>query len=66
MVKNPSCNAGDPSSILGQGTKISHAAEPLKSYTTTREPEHCVEKALLDTAKVLHATTKTQCPQINT
>ena len=34
-------------------------AELLKSYATTREPEHCIEKMLLETAKVLHATIKT-------
>ena len=29
LVKNPSCNAGDASSIAGQGTKIPHAAGQL-------------------------------------
>ena len=31
MVKNPSANAGDVGSIPGQGTRIPHAAEELKS-----------------------------------
>ena len=29
VVKNPPCNAGDVSSIPGQGTKILHATEQL-------------------------------------
>ena len=33
VVKNPPCNAGDKESILGQGTKISHAAEQLRQDT---------------------------------
>ena len=38
VVKNPSCNAGDASSILGQGTEIPHAAGLLSPRVTTSEP----------------------------
>ena len=37
MVKNSPCNAEDTSSIHGQGTKILHTAEYLRSHTVTRE-----------------------------
>ena len=37
VVKNPPCNAGDTSSIPGQGTKISHAAEQLSQNAAARE-----------------------------
>ena len=36
MVENPPSNAGDRSSIPGQGTKISHAMEQLNLRATTR------------------------------
>ena len=35
MVKNPSCNAGDLSSIPGWGTEIPHAVEQLSLHATT-------------------------------
>ena len=38
MVKNPSCNAGDAGLILGQGTKIPHAAGQISLCATTKEP----------------------------
>ena len=38
-VKNPSCNVGDMSSVLGQGTKIPHAMEQLSPWAVTTEPE---------------------------
>ena len=38
MVKYLSSNAGDSSSILGQGTKISHAVGQLNLRATTPEP----------------------------
>ena len=39
------CNAGDTSSIHGQGTKISHAGEQLSPCITAKEPEHCNERS---------------------
>ena len=36
--KNLPCNAGDVSSIPGQGTKIPHAMEQLSLLATTTEP----------------------------
>ena len=38
MVKSPPSNAGDAGSILGQGTKIPHAAGQLSLHATTTEP----------------------------
>ena len=38
MVKIPPVKAEDMGSILGQGTKIPHAAEQLSPYSTTTEP----------------------------
>ena len=38
MVKNPPCNTEDAGLILGQRTKISHAAEQLNLRPTTAEP----------------------------
>ena len=38
VVKNPPSNAGDVSSIPGQGTKIPHAEGQLSPHATTREP----------------------------
>ena len=40
MVKNLPCNAGDVSSIPGQGTKIPQAAEQLSPGTRTPESTH--------------------------
>ena len=63
MVKNSPPNAGDMGWIPGQGTKIPHAAEQLSPSTTT--PEACVLWGPLDTTRVSHDTTKTQCSQIS-
>ena len=38
VVKNPPCNAGDVSSIPGQGTKIPHASGQLSLCANTTEP----------------------------
>ena len=38
VVKNPPCNAGDSSSILGWGTKIPCAKEHLNPRAATMEP----------------------------
>ena len=51
VVKNPSCNAEDTSSIPGWGAKIPHATGQLSPCATTTE------------RKILHATTKTQHSQ---
>ena len=40
VVKNPPPNAGDASSIPGQGTKIPHAAGQLSLRATTTELAH--------------------------
>ena len=40
VVKNPPTNAEDTGSIPGQGTKIPHALEQLRSHATTTEPKH--------------------------
>ena len=37
VVKNPSCNTGDSSSIPGLGTKIPHATGQLSLRATTTE-----------------------------
>ena len=50
VVRNLPCIAGDIGSIPGWGTNIPHAAEQLSPSATT---------------KILCATTKTQCSQIN-
>ena len=39
MIKNPPCNVGDVSSILGQGIKLPHALEQL-NLRAIREPVH--------------------------
>ena len=41
VVKNPPSNAGDTSSIPGQGSKILHSTEQLSLCATTREPTCC-------------------------
>ena len=41
VVMNPPSNAGDVSSISGQGTKIPHATERLSPWATAREPAGC-------------------------
>ena len=38
VVKSLPCNAGDMSSIPGQGTKTPHAQEQLSPYAATAEP----------------------------
>ena len=38
VVKNSICNAGDTSSIPGQGTRIPHATEQLSPSVATIEP----------------------------
>ena len=40
VVENLPSNAGDASSIPGQGTKIPHVAGQLSRYATTTEPMH--------------------------
>ena len=35
VVKNPPCNAGDTSSMLGPGTKIPHASGQLSLWGAT-------------------------------
>ena len=71
MVKNPSCNAGDTSSIPGQGTKIPHAAGQLSLCTTTTEPGRSgahmpqLERSPCAATKSLCATTRTLHSQIN-
>ena len=53
MVKNLPSNAGDASSIPGQGTKIPHAVEQLSPRASTGEkPAH--------STKTAGAATKTQ------
>ena len=54
VVKNLPSNAGDMSSIPGQGTKISCAVWQLSLSVTTRE------KLASCNQRSLHATTKTQ------
>ena len=39
-VKNPPSYSGDTDLILGQGTKIPHAAGQLSPCTATTEPAH--------------------------
>ena len=53
-LKNLPCNAGDVSSIPGQGTKIPHAMEP----TTARESKPLDERCAQDA-------TRTQCSHMN-
>ena len=40
VVKNPLCNAGDPGSSPGQGTKIPEATEQLSLHSTTAKSAH--------------------------
>ena len=58
VVTNPLLNAGDTSSITGQGTKIPHALGQLNSHATTK-------RITCDTTKLPHAATKTRGRQIN-
>ena len=41
IVRNPPSNAGDASSIPGQGTKIPHATRQLSLSTTMGEKPAC-------------------------
>ena len=53
MVKNLPSQAGNASSIPGQGTKIPHAEEQLSPRaSTTEKPTHSIKSA--------YAATKTQ------
>ena len=52
VVKNLPCNAGDVSSIPGQGTKIPHAPGQLSLSTTTRESMYCKERYLFPLTRV--------------
>ena len=66
VVNNLPCNSGD----AGQGTKIPHAMEQLSLNTAAtehaRSGAHVPRwKILHDAMKIPHATTKTQCSQIN-
>ena len=68
-VKNPPSNAGDMSSIPGQGTEIPRAAGQLSFCAATTEPT-CSgawlpqEKSLhISSAKVPHVATETQHSQ---
>ena len=56
MVKNLPSNAGDAGSILGQGTKIPHAAGQLSPHTTT------TELMCLNERTRMPQTTETTCP----
>ena len=47
MVKNLPWNAGDPGSIPGQGTKLSHATEQLNLLITAREPARQNERSCM-------------------
>ena len=38
VVKKAACNAGDVGSVLGQGTKITHAAGQISPHTVITEP----------------------------
>ena len=57
MVENPPCNAGDMSSIPGQGTKIPHAMGKLRSRATTTESTH--SGAVCPKEKIPHGKRKT-------
>ena len=65
LVESPPCNAGDLGSIPGQGTRIPHALEQAGLCFATTEPKWCKKKIPHHTLQILHATTKTQCSQIN-
>ena len=52
VVKNLPCNAGDVSSIPGQGTKTPHAPGQLSLSTTTRESVCCKERYLFPLTRV--------------
>ena len=56
MVKNLPCNVRDAHSILGQGSKISHAAKQLRP--SAMEPMHHKKKALKLQQEIPYDTTK--------
>ena len=47
VIRSLPCNAGDMSSIPGQGTKIPYAKEQLSPLTATRETMCCKERSLV-------------------
>ena len=53
VVKNLPCNAGDMSSTLGWGTKISRAVEELSLSTPTREFVRCNRNSHMTQMKIL-------------
>ena len=67
VVKNLPSNAGDASSIPGQGTKIPHAVGQLSLCAVTTEParsgahEPQLERSPHAATKSPRATTKTRC-----
>ena len=65
VVKNSPCDAGDSCSIPGRGTKMLHAVGQLSPSATKLQSLCTSVKDLYDTAKIPHATTKTQRSQIN-
>ena len=52
-VKNPPCSARDAGSILGQGTKISHAEEKLSPHCTPEPSVHNKRVSRQEVAKGL-------------
>ena len=69
MVKNLSSSAGDITSMLGQGTKITHAKDQVHPGTAVTEPT-CfgtkvpqLERIPCTTTNSPHATTKILCPK---
>ena len=65
LVESLPCNARDLGSIPGQGTRIPQALEQVSLCFATTEPKCCNKKIPHYTLKIVHATTKTQCSQIN-
>ena len=62
MVKTLPCNAEDMGLISGQETKIPHVMEQRSPKLKNYAPQ---QKILHDATNIPHATTKTQCSQIN-
>ena len=62
MVKNLPCNVRDARSILGQGSKISHAAKQLRPSAV--EPMHHEKKALELQQEIPYDTTKIRFAKI--
>ena len=63
-VKNSPSNTGDMGSISGRGTKIPHAREQLSLHAENSEPARSGAH-MPQLERSPHATTKTQCSQIN-